>query len=389
MNRSMVFCVLVLSTAALAAQDEQWLAYRYDRHVVGEIDASSQSIELTTAKPAGVELPDLTGSSPLFGKWLTPMVPAGHLWLAFDRTTRHGPYDLLYIDSNADGSLKDETATKAYEKERYRAQFGPVAIVFPGEDGPITYHIILGFYHYEGSKPRTYVRSAGWYEGQIKVGQSIFQCTLVDYNTNGTFSDKSLDYWRSDRIAIRKKDGEGLDVSFVGNLISIDQTLYRLEVARDGAYIKLTEATDLEFGQFRIPAGIAEIVFGGENGRFVFNDGKETGRLPVGRYSIVEWAVEKKDDNGRRWRMTAFASGKKGRFDISKSDEPNLTVGWPIASSLDIEPSGRAYRLNHAFRGQLGERFSMSRDGREAPAPKVRITNADKSYDKSFNLEYG
>jgi hypothetical protein len=47
-----------------------------------------------------------------FGKWAAPIAKAGFVWLALDWSTAKGGWNRLYVDSNGDGSLKDEAAIK-------------------------------------------------------------------------------------------------------------------------------------------------------------------------------------------------------------------------------------------------------------------------------------
>ena len=135
---SLVLLVIVTYAGSISvAQEEQWLSYRSDRDVsryVGPV--GTQRLRLNVNKPQGVELPPFTSERPMFGQWKTPIVESGYLWVALDRTDRHGQYDRLFIDSNGDGHLKDETAEVPYEIGPKKACFGPVKVVYAGEDGP-------------------------------------------------------------------------------------------------------------------------------------------------------------------------------------------------------------------------------------------------------------
>ena len=100
------------------AQSEQWLEY----HTSDEGRAYHQ-MELTTNPPPGVALPKLN-APPYFARWQTPMDPAGGRWLCLDRTRKSGPYDRLFIDSNGNGRLDDETPVQA-RLDSYNAFFPP------------------------------------------------------------------------------------------------------------------------------------------------------------------------------------------------------------------------------------------------------------------------
>jgi len=162
---------LLILVSQVPAQQEQWLQYHSSREasqILGEVGL--QAIKLSTEQPAGVKLPQFKGKSQLFAKWPTPMVKSGWLWMALDRTHEQGPYDLLYIDSNGNGGLDDETASAAYRTDQRSSYFGPAKVIFEVEDGPVTYHLNFRSYQYGTSDNRLYASSGGWYEGDIQMG---------------------------------------------------------------------------------------------------------------------------------------------------------------------------------------------------------------------------
>jgi len=349
---------LLVLTSAAPAQDEQWLQYHSERQaqrIIG--DMTSSHLEVTSDKPQDVELPDFKCDDPFFACWSSPMAASGGLWMAFDRQNKQGrPYDLLYIDSNGDGNLADESAIASYEvdyRSSRRTAFGPIKLIFKGEDGPITYHINIEFLNYTGRK-YLYIRAAGWYEGTVTVAGTKKHCTLIDQNANGTFNDKSLNAAECDRIRIGKKGSK--DSLFVGNYIEIDDVLYRPEIARDGAYIKLSKAEDVKFGNIRIPESITD---------------------------------ERKDEKGKKWKMQGEGFSNKGDFDITADKEAELSIGEPIISTLKATKSGSGYSFSQNLQGRLGERIELTRNEAQPPAPKLHIKNKDGTYDRTFSFEYG
>jgi hypothetical protein len=378
---------LLALTSLTSAQDEQWLQYHSSRdswQLVGDIGTSNPDV--VSEKPEGIEMPNLICDERFFTRWPTPMVAGGGLWMAFARKSKDGPHDLLYIDLNGNGSLADESALEAYERDERNAKFEPVKILFDGEDGPITYHLNVKFYRY---RDRTYLNlwPAGWYEGAIKVGGLKKYCVLIDHNANGTFNDISLEAHKCDRIRIGKKSDK--DTRYVGNFIEIEGTLYRPEIARDGAYIKLSKAEDVKLGNIRMSPTITKFSAGGENGLFKLTLESGTGSLPVGRYRINQWALEREDEKGKKWKLQGMGSSDKGDFDINAGNETELSIGEPIVSSLEINKKDSGYSFNHSLGGRLGERIELTRNGAQPPAPKLHIKSKDGSYDRTFSFEYG
>ena len=388
-----IICLVVITSLTITllvslvqAQDKQWLQYHSSREARQSVGSTgSQSMKSTTERPEGVELPVLKDNEPLFFKWSSPMANNGHLLMAIDRTSASGAHNLLYIDSDGDGDLKDETVIEAYRTNSTHAYFGPVKVTFEGEDGPITYHLNLSLCDHG---PRTlFARSGCWYEGTVTVDGAKRHCMLIDYNANGTFDDKSINANDCDRIRIGEEGSK--DIGFVGNYIEVDNKLCRLEIARDGAYVKLVAAEDVTFGTIRLSETITEFAAGGENGLFTPKPEKGTGSLPVGRYRINYWAIERKDNAGKNWRLQGSIFSEKGDFDITADKETELSISEPIISTLEARRSGSGYSFSQNLQGRLGERIELTRDGAQPPAPKLHIKSKDGTYDRTFSFEYG
>jgi hypothetical protein len=369
------------------AKDIQWLGYRSAREarqIVG--DMALQELALNSDKPVGVELPEFKGHSPLFAKWISPMVKKGFLWIGLDRSRKYGPYDQLIIDSDGDGHLNDEAMVTAYLIEQNNSRFGPVKVVFEGDDGPVTYHLNFQFYARNDEK-RLSVSSGGWYEGAVTVGSVKKHCMLIDQNANGTFDDRSLNPRESDRIRISEQGDR--DTRFVGDYIQVGEVLYSLEVARDGAFIKLAEAKDVTYGSVRLPETITEFSAGGENGLFSITPEKGLGRLPLGKYRIHSWTIDRKDKKDNKWRLEGSWFNDEGDFEVDEIAETDVNVGEPVISTLDVREKGSEYSFGQRLKGRLGEYISLSRNGNRPGAPKLHIKSADSKYDRTFSFEYG
>lgn len=369
------------------AQDEQWLQYHFSARA-GEIVGNRRrppSPKLTHDPPDGVELPEFKGEGQVFTRWSTPMARDGFLWIALDRSQTDGPLDCLFIDSNGNGHLDDETAVKPNRADRDYLYFGPVKVIFQDEEGPITYH-----FNFEGFKasPLITLSSGGWYEGEITVGSKKVPCTLVDYTVNGTFNDTSPNSWQCDRIRIGKK-GEG-DLIPVGEYIKIDGKLHRLEIARNGAYIKLTTADDVKHGSIRVPDEITEVTMNGENGLFTVRPKDGMGKLPVGKYRIGHWIIERIDEKGIAWVLKGNLPSDSAIFEVREGVQTGLSVGEPIISSLRTnKKSNYECTFYQETKGRQGESMKLTRNGDRPRAPKLHIKSQDGTYDRTLAFEYG
>ena len=380
--------VLLVLVSQVPAQQEQWLQYHSSREA-GQIlgDAGSQTIQLSAEQPAGVNLPQFKGHRQFFAKWATPMVKSGFLWIALDQMHIQGFFDRLYIDSNADGSLDDETAVAAYRTDQQSANFGPVKVIFEVEDGPVTYHL-----NFKAYQPRTggcelFASSGGWYEGDVTVSEEKKHCVLFDYNANGTFNDKSSDAAECDRIRIGKQGEES--TLFTGNYIVVDETLYQPEIARDGACIKLTKAEGVKFGSVRLPGAITQFSANGENGLFIIKPEKAVASLPVGKYCVYDWTVERQDEKGTNWRLKGSRLGERNAFEVTEDLQAVLSIGEPIIATLDSSESEGTHSFRHSMVGRALERIELTRNGAQPQAPKVNIKNADGTYDRTYSFQYG
>jgi hypothetical protein len=375
-----------LSSPAARAQEEQWLQYRsatQARQIVGNM--MNLYREPTSSHPEGVKLPSFTGDKPLFVVWETPMAKSGKVWMVFDKSNKTGPYDRLYLDANINGDLADETALAPARRESNQAYFGAVKVVFEGEDGPITYHLDLELY---ASPERAYclVAPAGWYEGPITVGGVKKHCVLIDFNVNGTFNDKSGTPGNCDRIRIGAQDSR--ETRFIGNYIEVDDKLYRTEIARDGAFLVLKDATDVPYGTVRLPDGITSLSVGGENGQFIRKPQNGAVKLPVGNYRIDYWSIFKDDGKGSKWELQG-RGGSSTAFAVAADQEAKLAVGEPVYSMVSYNQSGGSFTFSQRLQGRQNEQITLLRNGTQPQPPRLRIRNKDSTYDRGMSFEYG
>ena len=101
--------ILLALIAALAGhalgQQEQWLQYRTSAETYEFLGGTNgQSQAPTTSPPKGLVLPDFARAEQLFAEWNTPAVDGG-VWIALDRSKENGPYDLIYLDADLDGTV--------------------------------------------------------------------------------------------------------------------------------------------------------------------------------------------------------------------------------------------------------------------------------------------
>ncbi len=401
LRRLLFSALLVLTAKGAFAQQEQWLRYRTAPDLYEAIDAGGyQSVTRTTTTPENLRLPELTNAKPLFFRWRSPAVKDGGLWLVLDSSAQKGPYDRLYVDANGDGNLADHAAIKADEvtdeQERRASSFRQVKVILNGEDGPSAYHLTIRWNNYAGTT-RVGVYSAGWYEGPVSVGGKGFWCTLIDSNANGRFNDRSQNLSACDRIRLAAKDDKSFRNSetdrvtrYLGKYIEVDDKLYALEVAADGAFVKISPASDVPTGTVRVAQIIGDMSLVGEQGHFFRKPKDGLAVVPAGEYRVLRWQASRTDERGRSWQLIGRDySDRPASVGVQAGKEINLEIGEPISSRASVEKEGSEYAISHELRGPRGEAVSIRFSDARPDAPKVRIVNADRTYDRTFSMEYG
>jgi hypothetical protein len=376
----LTLATLLLSGTAWA-QSEQWLEY----HTDGESRGYSQ-LKLTTNPPPNVTLPALEplNGPPYFAEWKTPMDPAGKRWLCLDRTRKSGPYNRLFIDSNGNGRLDDETPVTA-RVDSNSGYFPATPLQFKGEDGPITYHLAFQLYQYGNNQAQLLTQSAGWYEGNISFDGVKKRLRLIDGNVNGTFSDTSSDPYKSDRVEV---DGDKNGERFLGRLLEVDGKYFAFKADRDGAFVQVQKA-DVVLGTVNISTNISSVAAYGTNGHFVRKDAKGEFTLPAGKYQVVSWEIQRKDDKGAKWMLSGSGFPKTNSFEVVANQPVALNIGEPVSAVLSSQARGTQTAFDLKFVGQQGESISFTRDNQRPKGPKLMLANADGTLCYTNTFEFG
>ena len=330
------------------------------------------------------ELPKLFDPEKLIYKWESPLAKDGGLLIAIDRSKGAEVRDTLYIDTDADGSLADEKPIRATSAKSQHASFGPVKLVLGAGQRAADYNMTLRLCDHHTHN--LYITSAGWYEATVKIGDKEMQWSLTDRNANGTFNDRSIDPTQRDVIQITAD--KTTKMVPVGNYIDIDGTLYNLAIARGGATMKLSKATDIAYSKVKLSESVAELVAGGRNGVFTLKPKAGVAELPAGRYHIDSWTIEQKDGSDT-WKIHAASSDPNAEFRVRPAATTDLDITGQIVATIDATGKDGTYAFNHTLKGKLGETISLAKNGKQPDAPKLRIRSKDGEYDKTFAFKYG
>lgn len=375
---------LFLSSLAMASP--QWLQYHTSPQARDMVGGSSSFHRPEQQKP-DVAIPELQTETPLYVKWATPMDPAGHRWMVFDKKNKYGLCNILYFDTNGNGRLDDDAKIEGMQINQYEVEFYKVPVLFDSPDGPVTYHMNVQFYSYNEPSTYVYTMTGCWYEGTVEIDGNKQRIVLVDSNVNGSFDDKSEDF-DSDQITIGPEGNQF--TAYVGNYLEYKDKLYHLNIARDGAFVELTPAPDVAYGTVVLPKALTTITVGGTNGQYTrqVTDGQI--RLPEGSYRVRNWAVNRTDDKGVEWSLQGSYPNPNEPFTVKEDAAASLfKIGEPVFSRIQVYQRDGSLSLNQSLQGQMGERVTLQKANRQAPAPKINIRNKTGQYDRTFSLEYG
>ena len=135
-----------------------------------------------------------------------------------------------------------------------------------------------------------------------------------------------------------------------------------------------------EFGLVRLPKGMTIRI------RCSIAGTGEPAVLPRGGYNLYEWVINRTDEEGLQWTCEGSVPSDKSVFEVVKERETELPVGEPLVSVLTAVKRGSEVTFSHELQGRLGERIRVYKDGKLSPEPKLRIKNADGSYEQSLTF---
>lgn len=392
-----------------ARAQEQWLGYRSAKSAYGYIGSTSgQKLCPRDKAPDGVAMPAFNGKEPLLALWKVDIgkltgaaARDGGLWMAMDSSRKGGLYDLLYLDTNGNGSLADEKPIRAehagfeWQEVVFFTNFDAVRLALPGDNGTITYH--AGF-HYQrnGTGPHEiYVSSNCWYEGVVTIAGRRMLCSLIDCNANWRFGERSADSNQSDGYALRSfQVGAGpqelIDATWVpvGRYVLVNGKYHTMDIAPDGATVKFT-AAKVPTGTIRPGEGVTSLKVGGPAGTFEIDVRDGVVEVPEDEYVVLSYSIARKDDKGNTWCAQEANPFKETPLAVRAGSETKIEVGEPFAWFVSASLAGQGmYRISQSLGTRRGNYLRLTCNGDRLPV-KVRITNADKTYDRTFSMEYG
>lgn len=240
----------------------------------------------------------------------------------------------------------------------------------------------------------------------ISAVAGLKQLRLLDISGNQV-GDISAVAGLSELIDLRMQDNNVSDISPVtklanlkalyvyGNPAGIPQALLAdnsaIGVFVDSTqYVKSAKEDSAAIGKINLSGEVTDFLVSRNKCSIRVLDSDGTSRLPVGKYKISSWAVEKNDKDKVTWKLTAsMRSETLGVFEVTEAEAVKLDIGGPIVASLSAAKNYSGYGFSQNMAGKMGESITITRDGVQGPPPKLHIKNKAGTYDKTLNFEYG
>ncbi len=353
-------------------------------------------------------LPENLSDSALFFPWKRAAANFSDSWIILDKSEGASDYDLLYIDTNLDGSLADEqpihskpnTGTPGILFERPAppgaGHWGPVKIERPSKEGPQPFHLVISYQMMGEGKMGLSIRDCARREGVIDMGGRRRFIKLIDNDADGRFNTPSTDEMAGDYIVIYDADNrvQNLDRRFLGRLLDFEGLMYEMTIAPDGSQISLKPAKHIAMGTIDLPPGVYGFSVYGPMGHFErMTEGERTAQVPAGRYRIRTYDIRAEEKDGWYWTIIAFMPPHEKPFEVPAKGSAAPPIGQLEIRVLDKGENGKHLFCADITTSNGDPVWVAQRQVDAAPSKtlqaKLRIRSADGGYNKLFAMEYG
>jgi hypothetical protein len=226
--------------------------------------------------------------------------------------------------------------------------------------------------------------SGGWYEGNVMLAGKKQRVQLIDNTVNGVFNDVGESPVDSDRIFIEAEEGYS---RYLGRYLEVDGQLLQLEVARDGAFLKVKPADGVAWGTVRVPDIVTSFTAVGQNGHFIRKPERGDFKLPVGSYRVTDWECTRKDDQGTTWTLSGYDYSPSSGFSVTADQAVVVGVGEPVTAALQLTETRSELAFSLRLLGPRGETVQILRGGEQSRAPQLQVAGA--GFKATRNFEYG
>ena len=120
--------------------------------------------------------------------------------------------------------------------------------------------------------------------------------------------------------------------------------------------------------------------------------------MPVGNYRIQTWTIDRKDDKGAAWELSAYNFNDSARFEVTAAKAVSLKVGEPMRAVMEAQEPGsrpglrdltKQVAFSLRFQGQYGETLQIMKGNQRPRGPRLTLTSLDGTYRYTNTFEFG
>jgi len=292
-------------------------------------------------------------------------------------------YDRIYIDSNGNNDLTDDTFIDGTVTFRNNDQY--CTVDFPAIDtkvkvdgkslpfsfSPMVYGFMLGQLTEQGYNEKSVsrfinllVRLNCSYRGEFQIENQKYRIFLGDGNCNGRFNDMFSVYkferpppgrmrvfGQGDGFFITTGDKiEVFDVHILGDLLLVKDKLFKVKISTAEGKVILTPVTE-KLVSLQLGMEAERISLYTEDEKhclMAFQPGQKI-KVPAGKYRLYNYQVFKKDKQGDLWRLNAGATSESPFVTVDGKGKPFIEFGEPYMPLVEVRMRGQTSRASIGF----------------------------------------
>ena len=319
-------------------------------------------------------------------------------------------YNRLYFDVNGNGDLTDDkpisaTAVNCPGSGMLQSQFPRVDITLDVEGKTFDYAFLLSAICRKSateSYATVSLYSAAVREGCLVQGVRHTKLLLLDHNSNGRFDDTISLGARGvpsegDLLLINPNPKNNLstdatmsgDRNFVGKVICLGKSFYRMEVSPAGDDVKLTP-TELALGKVTNPSPAYRAVLFCEGYGILMIGGSMDQKIPLpeGSWKVINYTI---NAGGAGTAVTATFGDRANPVTVSKAKIVALPFGAPFHAAVTAHRAGaNKVFLSLTIVGAAGEQCtSFYVNGKRPPNPRFIVKDKNGNIVHQGCFEYG
>jgi len=285
-------------------------------------------------------------------------------------------YDLLYIDLDRDGDIREEKPLPAGQ---------PVKFELPGTAGgkPLKRQFEVRVLSMGPDRCMVMVGETGTWTGKMTLAGKQMDIMLMDGNVNGIYNEP-LQVVKGQPAMGRPTDGflskpiKGMIPDFSAihlcpAIIEAGGKLYDVTIAPDGSSISF-ELAKGPFGTVETAADGITLLLIAADGRSLSVTAKDRKlRAPVGDARLMAYAAKRTDAKGTEWLMLGGVRSKS-KLTVEEGKAARFRGGPPVRLSVKCDrgkkvQAGTTVKLSPVITDAAGEDVQIIPIGQKSPRP--------------------